>query len=75
LRPLVAAHFRGLTKKPLYELILFLKWMPDSRDVRLFIVFLAGVFELPLLGLVVIAFLTVFNAVLRLIYLKPYLEH
>jgi len=75
LRPLMAAHFRGLTKRPFYELIPFLKWTADSRDVRLFIVFVAGMLGLPLLGLTIIAFLTVFNALLRLIYLKPYLAH
>jgi len=71
----MAAHFRGLTKKPLYGLIPFLKWMADSRDVRLFIVFLAGIFGLPLWDLTIITFLTVFNTILRLIYLKSYLAY
>lgn len=52
----------------------WLRYIPDGRDGKLFVIMLGGIFNQVLLALVVLAVITHFKAVVRLIKLRPILK-
>ena len=68
--------FAALTHKEYipHEYEGWLEYIPDGRDGKLFIIMLGGIFNQVFLALIVLAVLTHFKAVARLIKLHPTLK-